>query len=58
MLDAEHLRAKADECRTRAKIETDSILREALMSLADYYEKMATELSSGGAIPITDRRSA
>jgi hypothetical protein len=41
-----HLRARAGECRACAKNETDSALRDDLLSLADYYDRIASELSA------------
>jgi hypothetical protein len=41
-----HLRARASECRACAQIETDSALRDDLLSLADYYDMMANELAA------------
>ena len=41
-----HLRARAGECRACAKIETDSALRDDLLSLAEYYDMMANELAA------------
>jgi hypothetical protein len=41
-----HLRARAGECRACAKIETDSALRDDLLSLADDYDMMANALAA------------
>lgn len=54
-MDAAHLRAKAGECRARAKIENDSPLRDELLSLADYYDMMANELSAATETTAAER---
>jgi hypothetical protein len=57
VVDVAHLRAKAGECRARAKIEKDSTLRDELLSLADYYDMMANELSAPEMKRVADLRT-
>lgn len=45
-LDAAYLNAKAGECRARAEAIADPTLRRELLSLADYYDLMASELGA------------
>lgn len=42
----EHLRAQAVEWRARAKTEADAARREELLSLANFYDMLADELSA------------
>jgi len=44
-----HLRARAGECRACAKLETDSALRDDLLSLADDYDRIANQLAASAA---------
>jgi len=42
----EHLRAQAAAWRTRAQTEMDAVRRDELLSLANFYEALAGELSA------------
>jgi hypothetical protein len=51
-LDAAYLRERASECRARAQAMTASVVREELLSLADYYDAMARELDARQQSPV------
>jgi hypothetical protein len=52
-VDAEHFRASAEECRTKAELFYDSSVRERMLRLAANYERMAdrAEQLSGADSP-------
>ena len=40
-LDAQHYRTRADECRTKAQLSYDALMRDRMFKLADSYERIA-----------------
>jgi hypothetical protein len=56
-MDLDHLKKMAGECRTQANTANDAAVRDEFLSLADYYDLLARELSASNDKSIPGRQA-
>jgi len=57
-VDAQHFRARAEECRTKAELFYDPSARERMLRLAANYERMADRAEQLGGTDTSDESVA